>query len=121
MPYTQTKANPFPKNSTVVDKALLLTIDWLKYFNGLGLDLIRTMSSYDPAVAGSANLVAGTVVVANTQITSTSLLRLTAQNVGAGAGFLSIVLDPGVGFTINSSNGADTRSVLYEILEAYNG
>lgn len=119
MPYTNTKADPFPKATPMVDKAMLLTSSWVKWFNGLGLDLIRSMSSYDPAVAGSVTMGAGTVVVANTKITATSVIRLNAQNVGAGAGFLSVVLNVGVGFTINSSNGSDNRIIFYEILGAF--
>lgn len=66
---------------------------------------------------GSATLVAGAVVVANTSITANSVITFMPVGI-ANAGFMGVTLNPGVGFTINSSNAADVRVVKYTITES---
>jgi Pectate lyase superfamily protein len=67
---------------------------------------------------GVATLVAGTVTVANTAVTATSRIFLTAQSPGGTAGFLTVsARTAGTSFTILSSNVADTSVVAYEIIE----
>ena len=64
---------------------------------------------------GTATLVAGTVTVANTNITATSIITLSYKTIGGTAGILSYTLNAGVGFTINSSSNTDTSVVVYSI------
>lgn len=67
--------------------------------------------------AGNSTLVAGTVTVANTNITANSIIYVNHKTPGGTMGFLSYTLNAGVGFTINSSNAADTSVVSYLIAE----
>jgi len=62
-------------------------------------------------VIGEAVLVAGTVAVARTSILATSRLYLSRRVAAGVPGFLSYVLNPGVGFTINSTAAGDTSTV----------
>src|SRR4051812_18450264 len=57
--------------------------------------------------AGSAQLVAGSVVVTVPQITSGCSVQLTHRTIVGTAGHLSFVITDGVGFTINSTSGTD--------------
>jgi hypothetical protein len=66
---------------------------------------------------GTSTLVAGTIVVANTSITASSRVFVSRMATGGTAGHLSIVLNAGVGFTINSSSGTDTSTVAWFIME----
>ncbi|WP_435215933.1 glycosyl hydrolase family 28-related protein [Streptomyces sp. bgisy034] len=66
---------------------------------------------------GVSTLVGGTVTVANTSITANTRVVPVRQATGGTPGHLSITKDPGVGFTINSSNAADTSDVLWLLLE----
>ena len=65
--------------------------------------------------AGNATLVAGTVDVADTRIKSTSVIVIGRKTIGGTVGNGSYTLDPGVGFTINSSNSSDTSVMSYFI------
>lgn len=66
---------------------------------------------------GVGTLVAGTVTVANTSITATSRIFLTAQD-NNSVGVLRVSARVvGTSFTITSSNNADTGVVAYEIFE----
>lgn len=70
--------------------------------------------------AGTATLVAGTVTVANTNVTANSIILLggTVGAVAANAGALFISsATVGTGFTIKSTNAADTSTVGYVIVE----
>jgi hypothetical protein len=70
-----------------------------------------------PSVAsGTVTLAAGTVTVANTEITSGSIIRLNRQAAGGTLGQLSVALSAGTSFTVNSSSGTDTSTVYYEIV-----
>ncbi|MBD0837362.1 right-handed parallel beta-helix repeat-containing protein [Streptomyces sp. TRM68416] len=66
---------------------------------------------------GAATLAAGTATIANTSITATSRVFLTRQAPGGTLGHLSYTRDPGVGFTITSSDAGDTSTVEYLIVE----
>ena len=82
-----------------------------------GTQYIASSVQIDPAV-GNATLVAGVVAVAYPGITTTSVVILAKQSLGAGGmGNLSYVLNPGVGFTINSSAGTDVAVVSYMVVE----
>jgi len=66
---------------------------------------------------GTATLVAGTVVVANTSVTASSRIFLTAQDANtAGVPGVSARV-PGTSFTINTNNAVDHGVIAYEIFE----
>lgn len=67
-----------------------------------------------PSIFGQATLTAGTVTVSNTNIQSTSIIICTANGV-LNSGFVSVTKNAGVGFTIQSSNILDGRTVDYMI------
>jgi len=72
------------------------------------------------AKQGTAVLVAGTVVVANTSVTATSRIFLTAQSLGtvtAPSALAVSARSAGVSFTILASQLTDTSTVAYEIFE----
>lgn len=107
-----------PESSPITSKTFIIGLDWLKWFQELAIFVVGLLNKYDNGKSGVGTLIAGTKVVSNIKVQATSYIRLTAQNVSGTAGFLSVVLNPGVGFTINSSNVADTRTIFYEIVEA---
>lgn len=79
-------------------------------------DLRRDVTSLEDASAdGNATLVGGTVTVANTNITAASIITVGRKTIGGTAGNLSYTLNPGVGFTLNSSSGTDTSVLSYHI------
>lgn len=67
---------------------------------------------------GTDVLVAGTKAVANTSITANSKVMMSVSALGGTQGILSYTKNIGVGFTINSSNAADTSTVDWFIVEA---
>lgn len=70
------------------------------------------------AKMGIATLVAGTVSVSNTSVTANSRIFLTAQNSSGTPGFLGIsARTASTSFDITSSNGADTSTVAWMIVE----
>jgi hypothetical protein len=60
---------------------------------------------------GNATLVAGTVTVADTNVTANSVIQLTYKTIGGTAGILLYTTSAGVGFTITSSSNTDTSVV----------
>lgn len=67
---------------------------------------------------GQAVLVAGTVTVAAAvQATANARIFLSTKTPGGIQGFLSYTVNVGVGFTITSSNAADTSTVNYLIIQ----
>lgn len=84
------------------------------------LSLYNNNNGYTLGVtqAGTALLVAGSAVVANTSITANSRILLTTQVPGGTAGFLTVSgRTAGTSFTISSSSALDTSTVAYEIFE----
>lgn len=72
--------------------------------------------SYDgPLKMGTAVLVGGTKTISDTSILSTSKVFVSNLSVGGTIGILSVSLNAGVGFTINSANVLDTSTIAYEI------
>lgn len=69
------------------------------------------------AKQGVATLGAGTVVVANTSVTASSRIFLTAQDNNSTGALRVSARTPGTSFTITSSNAADSGVVAWEILE----
>ncbi|CAM6003641.1 unnamed protein product [Sphagnum balticum] len=76
-----------------------------------------TMVQQGPLLTGTATLVAGTVAVANTSITSGSWVKASTVSAGGTPGSLSPVMTSGTGFAINSTSSTDTSEVLWEIMQ----
>lgn len=70
------------------------------------------------AKMGTAVLVGGAVTVSTTAVTASSRIFLTRQVVGGTQGHLSIgTVTAGTSFVINSSDGADTSTIAWLIVE----
>lgn len=82
---------------------------------GTGVASIASLFTALGFASGTGTLVAGELVVADTDITSDSRVIPVHSAAVAPAGFLYVELDPGVGFTIRSSSGADANDVYYLI------
>lgn len=85
---------------------------------GDGVGLWSTLST--PGREGRATLVAGTVTVANTSVTATSVIQLTAQSLGTVTAAKALAVTArtaGTSFTITSSDNTDTSIVGYNISE----
>lgn len=65
--------------------------------------------------AGTVTLAAGTLAVANPNITAKSVVTLNRQAAGGTLGQLSVALTAGTGFTLNSSSATETSTVYYEV------
>lgn len=70
-----------------------------------------------PPRVGTATLVAGTVTVSMTSVTASTVILLTRQTAGGTLGNLTFTLSAGVSFTINSTSGTDTSTVIYQVIE----
>jgi hypothetical protein len=66
--------------------------------------------------SGTITLAAGTVTVANTEITSSSIIRPNRQSARGILGELSIVQTARTSFTIDSSSSTETSTNYYEIV-----
>ena len=66
---------------------------------------------------GTATLVAGTVTVANTNVTANARIFLTVQTPGGTQGHLSVSRTAGTSFTITSTSNTDTSTVAYHIVK----
>lgn len=70
------------------------------------------------ATSGRAVLVAGSIVVLTTKVTANSEIQLTGNVDGGTPGWPRVLArTPGTSFTITSSNGADTSTVSWVIIE----
>jgi len=76
-----------------------------------------TMTGVFTDLQGTATLVGGTVTVTRQQITATSVVRVTRRTTGGTVGHLSVTMTAGASFTITSSSGTDTSTVLWEIVQ----
>ena len=76
-----------------------------------------TMTSVATDIRGTATLVAGTVAVSNARIAAGSLVRVARLATGGTLGNLSVAITAGTSFTVNSSSGTDTSTVLWEIVK----
>ena len=95
------------------------------YINNLQVDssLLMSGGSRITFIGGYANyelfLVAGTITVLNTYISSASILIITRKSVSGIPGNLSYTINPGVGFTINSSSITDASTLTVLVFESY--
>ena len=84
---------------------------------GVGKGLV--IPSGTNAKSGQSVLVAGSVVVSNISVTSSSLIFVTSNIDGGTPGWLRVSsMTPGTGFTITSSSGTDTSTVSWLIVES---
>jgi hypothetical protein len=67
----------------------------------------------------SAVLVAGTVTVANTSVTSSTLALVGRAAAGGTLGHLSYTINPGVSITITSTSGTDTSTVIFLLIGTF--
>lgn len=105
---------------SVVDQRTVLGVGTTDtpQFNGIKI------TSGVNAKAGNLTLVAGTVTIANSGITSTDIILLSRKTVGGtvGQGGYIYTLNPGVGFTVTSVGltgtlvNTDTSVISYEII-----
>jgi hypothetical protein len=80
--------------------------------------LPRLKEGLSSSVMGRATLVAGTVVVTTSAVTSASEIFLTTQVPGGTAGALRVsARTPGTSFTVQSTSGTDTGTFAWLILE----
>lgn len=71
------------------------------------------------ARVGTGSMVAGTAVVANTSVTANSIVMVQGNGGGSNAGYPQVTSqNPGVGFTITSTNSLDNNKFVYFIFEA---
>ena len=76
-----------------------------------------TLTGVYTDLQGTATLVAGTVTVTRQQITANSIVRVSRRTSGGTPGHLSVTMTAGTSFTISSSSGSDTSTVLWEIVQ----
>lgn len=99
----------------ILGESLQKAID---YAEGLAYNAMVLGNSEQKQASGTAVLVGGTVLV-NYPVTANSRIFLTSQVDGGTVGFLRVSAKTlGSNFTITSSNGADTSTVAYLIIEA---
>lgn len=69
-------------------------------------------------VFGQATLVAGQVIVPRVGISASALVFLSRASVAGTPGNLTVTITAGASFTISSSDGLDTSTVNYLVMEA---
>jgi hypothetical protein len=68
-------------------------------------------------ISGISNLAGGSVVVPATTVTSSTRVLYNVRTPGGTQGFLSCVVNAGVGFTITSTSGTETSEISWLIFE----
>ena len=69
------------------------------------------------AKIGESTLVAGSVIVTNSAVTSSSLIFLNHHTAGGTLGSLSYIVSAGTSFTVTSTSATDTSTVIWHIIE----
>jgi hypothetical protein len=77
-------------------------------------------AGFTTTIAGQSNrgavaLVTGTKVIAFTDLQPDDFVNMQLKTVGGTTGFPSVAMTPGTGFTLNSTNAADTGTYEYEV------
>jgi hypothetical protein len=75
-----------------------------------------TTGTLATAATASTSGAAATTVFSNPNITANSKVRVFNDSPAGTVGALSVAMTAGVGFTINSTSGADTSTIYYEIV-----
>ena len=81
------------------------------------IGVLRATQTGTNARACSATLVAGSKVIANTSVTANTKVFLNRAAIGGTAGNLSYSVVANTSFTISSSNGADTSTIDWYLME----
>jgi hypothetical protein len=84
-------------------------------FTSLGFVTKNSHPGMDNPSIGTVTLVSGTATVANSWLTANDLVFLTVVTPGGSEGYLAAAVTAGVGFTVTSSNAADTSTVAYVV------
>lgn len=86
---------------------------------GDGVNQFETLKTAGGIRKGRATLVAGTVTVANTTITATTIILAQHQTLGTvtAAKILTLTRSAGVSFTITSTDNTDTSVIGYVLIE----
>jgi len=79
---------------------------------------LRIKTGANARLGTSAAMVAGTIAIANTSVTANTKVFLSPATTGGTQGALSVVLNAGVGFTINSNSALDTSTVNWLLIES---
>lgn len=88
---------------------------------GLNNGAVSIREGAADATMGIATLVAGSVVVLTTAVRADSRILLTTQTAGGTPGALRVAArTPGTSFQINSSSGADTSVVAWQLIAPTN-
>lgn len=81
-------------------------------------DLTDMISAFDAGIGGpftTATLVGGSAVITDANIKTTSRIQYQRSTAGGTLGHLSYSISNGVSFTLTSSSGTDTSTILYKI------
>lgn len=78
---------------------------------------LRIKGGANSKIGSGVTLVGGTKTVANTSVTANSQIHPTRTAIGGTPGTITWTVNPGVGFTIDSDNPADTSTFSYFIVE----
>lgn len=65
---------------------------------------------------GNATLVAGTKTIADTSVTSNTIVQLSYKTFAGTPGDLGYSTNPGVGFTVTSTSNTDTSTFSYQLI-----
>ncbi len=110
---------PIPEKSEVVTNKLVGK-DWFNWFKVLREYTIRLLNKYDATKSGNAVLVAGSASVTLASLTATQRILVFPQEGNTNVGTVYVATKTaGVGFTLQSSNASDTRTIFYKIEEAF--
>lgn len=114
---SDTNASADFENRELTDSLGSTVLDWES--KALAINTISIKEGAN-ASSGVATLVAGTVTVANTSITATTRVQLTAQEGGTLIGAIRLgSRNAGTDFTITSSSITDTAVIAWELKEPF--
>jgi hypothetical protein len=102
-------------NQSVTISGILKKMVQLAYPSFQGFNLRSGTNSR----LGSAVLVAGTVTVANTSVTTSTLAFLSRSVAGGALGHLSYTVVAGTSITINSTSVTDTSTINYLLVGTF--
>jgi hypothetical protein len=102
-------------NQSVTISGILKKMVQLAYPSFQGFNLRSGTNSR----VGSAVLVAGTVTIANTSVTTATLAFLSRSVAGGALGHLSYTVVAGTSITINSSSVTDTSTINYLLVGTF--
>lgn len=93
-----------------------LDADWQQHVSDLIAAAIAGIGEGVVVAKGTAVMAAGEATVTDFHVLSNSIIQLTGQDAGVRGSLFVLSRTPGVGFTINSSDGGDQGDVGWTIL-----